>query len=104
MVLHILPGIFVTYTSLYTKLLEVAGILTVASKNGVLVFILAAGSGVVDITQIVFGIRSGIMELQFAAKAQRVSRAKRHGIVKLEGMVGRLVFVLRISVCQVDVR
>ena len=94
MILHVLPGVFVTDTRLHTELVEVADILAIASKDLVLIFIFRTCRGVVDILQIVLRVRSGVVQLELSTKAQCLSNAERHAVVELEGVVGGLVLIL----------
>ena len=41
------------------------------------------------------------MQLEFAAEVQRLANTEGHGVVELEGVVGGLVLVLRVTACQV---
>ena len=93
MVLYILPGIFVAGTNLGTQLGPTGGIFAITCQNSVLVLILAAGRGIVDVFQIILSIRGGIVKLQLATQREGMF-ANRHGVVQLEDMVGGLVFVL----------
>ena len=101
MVLYVLPGVLVAHASLHAEFVEGAGIFAVACEDRVLVFILAARGGIVDVLQIVLRVGGGVVQLQLASEAQRLSCSDGHGVVHLEGVARRLVLVLRVAVGQV---
>ena len=94
MVFYILPSIFVTKTCLGTKVTEVTSILTITCEDRVLILIIAASRGIIDVLQIVLRVRSSIMELEFTTQAQSLANTKRHRIVELESVVQSLILIL----------
>ena len=103
MVFHILPGVLVAQTSLKSELVPVARVFAITCQNRVLVFVLRACGWVVNTLQVVLRIRCCIVQLQLASQAKCLSLCQRHCVVNLEYVVGGLVFVVRESVCKVDI-
>ena len=94
MIFHILPSVFVAQSCLSTKVSEVTGILAIACEDGILVFVVAAAGGIIDILQIVLRIRSGIVELELTTEAQGLTSTEGHRIVELEDVAQGLVQIL----------